>query len=138
MDGIEKYEDILHLPHHRSTVHPHMSVRDRAAQFSAFAALKGYEEELGETARVTHARRVLDEDRMRAINDVLLLLKRSPAKPRVKITYFAEDGGKAGGAYVKAQGVPKRLDEQRRRLIFEDFEVAFDDIAEIEILGAEK
>ena len=36
------YDNIIHLPHHVSTAHPRMSLRDRAAQFSPFAALVGY------------------------------------------------------------------------------------------------
>ncbi len=35
------YEDIMHLPHHVSKKHRQMSMRDRAAQFSPFAALTG-------------------------------------------------------------------------------------------------
>ena len=38
------YDDIITLPHHVSDVHPPMPRRDRAAQFSSFAALTGYEE----------------------------------------------------------------------------------------------
>ena len=37
------YDDIITLPHHVSDVHPPMPRRDRAAQFSSFAALTGYE-----------------------------------------------------------------------------------------------
>ena len=44
------YDDIIHLPHHVSKVHPQMSLRDRAAQFSPFAALVGYEDTVEETA----------------------------------------------------------------------------------------
>ena len=37
------YEDILYLPHHVSPKRQPMSMDDRAAQFSPFAALTGYE-----------------------------------------------------------------------------------------------
>ena len=37
------YEDILYLPHHVSPKRQPMSMEDRAAQFSPFAALTGYE-----------------------------------------------------------------------------------------------
>lgn len=47
------YEDILHLPHHVSQEHPHMPAQDRAAQFSPFAALTGYEGAIREAARRT-------------------------------------------------------------------------------------
>ena len=34
-----KYDDIIHLPHHCSRKRKHMSMQDRAAQFSPFDAL---------------------------------------------------------------------------------------------------
>ncbi len=49
-DG-RSYEDIIHLPHPTSSVHPRMPVGDRAAQFAPFAALAGFEEAIQETAR---------------------------------------------------------------------------------------
>ena len=49
----EKYGDILNLPHHQSKVHPQMSIYDRAAQFSPFAALTGHEAAISETDRRT-------------------------------------------------------------------------------------
>ena len=49
----EKYKDMLWLPHPVSATHPRMSLQDRAAQFSPFAALTGYEDALKETARLT-------------------------------------------------------------------------------------
>ena len=45
------YEDIVNLPHHVSRNRPQMPLRDRAAQFSSFAALTGYEAVVAETAR---------------------------------------------------------------------------------------
>lgn len=43
MKKTNKYDDIIDLPHHVSKKHPQMSAIDRAAQFSPFAALTGYE-----------------------------------------------------------------------------------------------
>ena len=54
------YDDIIRLPHHVSQNHPQMPLRDRAAQFTPFAALTGYEAAVGETARQTAERRELD------------------------------------------------------------------------------
>ncbi len=51
-----KYEDIINLPHHQSTKHAHMSLEDRAAQFSPFAALTGYEDAIEETERKSDER----------------------------------------------------------------------------------
>lgn len=44
----EKYEDIINLPHHVSETRPQMSMLDRAAQFSPFAALSGYDDAVKE------------------------------------------------------------------------------------------
>ena len=47
---MNEYEDMIALPHHRSKKYPPMSREDRAAQFSPFAALKGFDEEIEKTA----------------------------------------------------------------------------------------
>ena len=65
----EKYRDILNLPHHRSKVHPQMSIYDRAAQFSPFAALTGHEAAIKETARLTEEQVELDEDKQEELNE---------------------------------------------------------------------
>ena len=54
MMDVEKnpYADIIHLPHHKATNRPHMSLYDRAAQFSPFAALTGFDGVIAETARL--------------------------------------------------------------------------------------
>lgn len=46
-----KYDDIINLPHHVSSTRPQMAIIDRAAQFSPFAALTGYDMAIEETAR---------------------------------------------------------------------------------------
>ena len=44
-----KYDDIIGRSHPTSKKHPRMAAIDRAAQFSPFAALTGYEKALEET-----------------------------------------------------------------------------------------
>ena len=56
------YNDILDAPHHVSTRHPQMSMRDRAGQFSPFAALDGHGDILQETARQTVEQFEADEE----------------------------------------------------------------------------
>ena len=48
---MEKYDDIINMPHHESTKHPKLSIKQRAAQFAPFAALTGYEEEVEKTIK---------------------------------------------------------------------------------------
>ncbi len=47
-----KYDDMIHLPHHVSAVHPQMTMAERAAQFAPFAALTGYKEMIQEIEMV--------------------------------------------------------------------------------------
>ena len=55
----DKYADIINLPHHVSRKHPQMSMADRAAQFSPFAALTGHDAAIAEAARLTDERPIL-------------------------------------------------------------------------------
>ena len=48
-----KYDDIIDLPHPSSKRFSRMPVAERAAQFSPFAALTGYDAVIRETARRT-------------------------------------------------------------------------------------
>ena len=70
-----KYDDIRMLVHHRSRVHPPMSLWDRAAQFSPFAALSGHEDAIRETARLTTERAELSESRKEELNEQLVWLR---------------------------------------------------------------
>ena len=49
---MDKYADIIHLPHHVSKRRPQMEIINRAAQFSPFAALKAYEEAIEEKQKL--------------------------------------------------------------------------------------
>lgn len=46
LKNTHRYDDIIDLPHPVSRKHPQMPAEDRAAQFSPFAALTGYEREI--------------------------------------------------------------------------------------------
>ena len=46
-----EYDDIIHLPHHRSSKRRQMSLSDRAAQFAPFAALTGFDDHIAEKSR---------------------------------------------------------------------------------------
>ena len=71
---MKKYEDIISLPHHVSDHHPQMSIHDRAAQFSPFAALTGYGDAVEETARLTSQKKILDETEREALDRQLASL----------------------------------------------------------------
>ena len=127
------YDDLLHLPHHVSEKHPQMSVHDRAAQFSPFAALTGYEVAVQETARLTDRRIELDEGEKAAIDQRLTLVQeRLPVPTEVTITYFLPDKKKAGGAYVSVSGTVKRIDDYERMVILRNgTSIPIDDILHI-------
>lgn len=105
------YSDIIHLPHHVSKTHPQMSMHDRAAQFSPFAALTGYDSAILETARLTEEKITLNED-MQELLDIQFqqLLEHLSEKPLISITFFCPDKRKQGGSYVSISGTVKKLD----------------------------
>lgn len=115
------YDDIINLPHHVSTTRPHMSAIDRAAQFSPFAALTGYDSAIKETARTTDERIQLDKYEIDALNDRLqIIADRIKEHPEVEITYFQPDAKKKGGAYVTAVSSAKKIDEYERVIVMTD------------------
>ena len=61
----DDYKDIINLPHHVSSKRPQMPMLDRAAQFSPFAALTGYDDAIHETGRLTDEKIDLSEEEKR-------------------------------------------------------------------------
>lgn len=116
-----KYDDIINLPHHVSTRHPQMSLMNRAAQFSPFAALTGHDAAIQETARLTDSFAELDDDRKEQLDERLQLIRETLSQhPEIQITYFQPDLKKNGGAYVTIRGKVKKIDEQCRQVLFTD------------------
>lgn len=95
-----KYDDIINLPHHVSSRHPQMPMMNRAAQFSPFAALTGYEDAVRETARLTDEKIELDEYEKEELDRKIQWLgSHLDEHIPVSITYFQPDDRKAGGTY---------------------------------------
>ncbi len=118
---MKDYRDILYLPHPVSQTRAPMSRLDRAAQFSPFAALTGYEESIEETARLTDAFIDLEADKMEMLNRKLLrIVDCLQSQPRVTVTYFQPDPAKAGGAYLTMTGRVKKVDNCQKLLHFTD------------------
>lgn len=128
------YEDLIHLPHHISETRPQMSMIDRAAQFSPFSALTGYDAAIRETGRLTHEKTELDEDAKAALDRKhQRLMEQIEAQPPLSVTYFLPDDRKAGGSYVTVTGNLKRFDPAKRLLILTDGRtIPVDDITELE------
>ncbi|MEA4912552.1 MAG: hypothetical protein VB092_08105 [Oscillospiraceae bacterium] len=130
----DKYDDIINLPHHQSATRPRMSMRDRAAQFSPFAALTGYGDAVKETARLTGERIELDDTEKEAISDRLQIIAEHISEhPEISVTYFLPDERKAGGEYVTVTGSVKKIDEYERVVVMADgYKLPIDEIADVE------
>lgn len=129
-----RYDDIIDLPHHQSASRHHISLYDRAAQFSPFAALTGYDDAVKEAARMTDTKAELDEYEKAAINERLNKIQDTlDEQPEVSITYYLPDKKKSGGAYIMVTGYVKKVDEYERIVVMRDgTNVPIDDISEID------
>lgn len=127
------YADIITLPHHISKVHPQMSMAQRAAQFSPFAALVGYEDVIDETARQTDSKRELDEMEKAELDRKLCVIESHLAeKPVVEIEYYVPDKTKAGGEYVFKSGAVVKIQPVQKKLVLSDgTEIRIEDIVDI-------
>ena len=116
-----QYDDILHLPHHVSDHRTPMSAPDRAAQFSPFAALVGYDRVIEETGRMTETERELSEEERLLLSSRLEYLRSHLSDGlEVSLTLFVPDQRKDGGAYRSLQGRVKRIDAHNQILVWED------------------
>lgn len=116
---MNKYDDIINLPHHESKHYPKMSLEDRSAQFAPFDALEGYSDEVRETERLTSKRIVLEEEAKEIINSKLNIIKNS-SDIEVVITYFIKDTKKEGGSYINKTGYVKKIDIYNQLIILLD------------------
>ncbi len=129
-EATREYDDIIDLPHYVSATRPHMQMIDRAAQFSPFDALTGYDETITETARQTDARIELSEQELAALNETVIRLcerceqarherfhgDEAAELPRARVTWFVPDRArnrhsrKTGGSYLTLAGTVRQVD----------------------------
>ena len=128
------YDDIIHLSHPTSKNRLRMSIHDRAAQFSPFAALSGHAAAIAETARLTDRKLELNEDtRAELDRRQAILLEHISERPEITVTWFRPDEKKAGGAYVTTTGRLKKIDEIERVLVLTDgARIPLEDVAGLE------
>ncbi len=121
MKESHKYDDIIHLPHYVSSRRARMTVHDRAAQFSPFAALTGYDSVIEETGRPTDTETELTDSSVEQIDEKLQMLAENiEIHPTVTVTYFEPDRYKSGGQYVTITGQVKRVDSYKQGLLLTD------------------
>lgn len=127
----QEYDDIINLEYPYPTEREKMSLDERAAQFSPFAALTGYERVIKEESRDVERKIQISEEEKDAINKSLNKW-REDLSAELEVTYFIPDKVKDGGEYITKRTKVKKIDEERKILILSCGEnISFDDIKEI-------
>ena len=134
-----KYSKLKNITRPQYPDLPPMSIEDRAAQFSPFAAVVGYDDAVEEMARLTDSMIELSENEVVLLNGALARLRESiDEKPQIRVTYFVPDAKKDGGEYVSKTGIVKRIDEYENVLIFTDGDkVAVSSVIKVEFVDTE-
>ena len=121
MNEKNPYADILHLPHHQAADRRHMSMHERAAQFSPFAALTGFDGVIAETGRLTDHKIELSESEKVLLDQKLNLIDeavRAGQHPEITLLYFTPDARKTGGSYQEYTGSVRQIDPIERVIVF--------------------
>lgn len=129
-----KYDEIINLPHHVSCRHPPMPMSDRAAQFSPFAALNGYDDAITEAKRLTDQKHELSDDEAASLDHKLQFLSDMlKDQPELTVSYFVPDKTKQGGSYSTKIGHLKKINIAERWIQFADgTKIEMDYISKIE------
>ena len=122
MEQKGRYDDIIHLPRPVSKRRKRMSPMERAAQFSPFAALVGYDAAIREEGRRTTRKPDLAEDEKLALDRKYRFLADCLGEaPWVRVTYFQKDARKEGGAVLQAEGTLRAINKQDQWLSLEGY-----------------
>ncbi|WP_373842482.1 hypothetical protein [Limosilactobacillus sp.] len=108
-----RYQDIMNHPRHISRAHLPMTKRDRAGQFSPFAALTGYHELLAKTAARYANKKYPTGQQLRAIFNFFHHCKKGE---KLTLTYF---NGQSG-YYDHYQGQLDQVNWAQQEAYFDD------------------
>lgn len=130
---IHNYDDIIDMEHYVSKNHTPMGLYDRAAQFSSFAALKGHNDAISETARLTESKIFMSEDEKVLLDKKLrIVIDNIELSRSVNIVYFVPDSKKNGGRYVQRECVVKKYNSFENTLVLtDDTVIPISDITDI-------
>lgn len=118
---MNKYDDIINLPHYESKTRKRMSLEARSAQFAPFAALTGYDDKVKETARRTDKRIELSDEEYNIINTKLQIIKEHiKEQPEINFVIFVKDKLKDGGKYEEVNGKVRVIDEVNEEILLVD------------------
>ena len=116
-----QYDDIINLQHHVSSNREHMSILDRAAQFSPFAAVVGYDGAIKETARLTNHRIELDEAEKTILDEKLRIVQEQLNRQQeIELVFFRPDETKSGGAYITVIGTVKKIEVYEHTVVMQN------------------
>lgn len=125
-----KYNNIVNHSRPESR-RPKMSMHDRAAQFSPFAALTGHDDAISETARRVDRKIELSEEEKEVLDRKTDIILENPDS-EIELVYFVPDKKKEGGSYVTVRGVVKNIDTIERKItLIDGSAILFDDVLEI-------
>ena len=116
----ENYDDIINLKGPVNSRYRKMDIMDRAAQFSPFAALTGYEDEIKEAGRIIEKFIELSDEEKENIDRQINKAYSYGCKGVVEIEYFVPDKKKDGGCYLSTAGYIKNIDMYNKFLVMSD------------------
>lgn len=125
------YGDILYMEHPVSKRHHPSPRTSRAAQFSPFAALSGYDAAIRETARLTEEKPELSEEQKQHLNNVITRILQSRGTKKASIIYFEPDERKEGGHFTRISTTVRRVTAEYLETA-ERKKIPLEDIIEIE------
>ena len=133
---VERYSDIIDLPHHQSGRRPHMSVYNRSAQFAPFAALVGYEQMVQDAADTLlhEKKKELGEDDKRLLDEKIQILRRHlKEQPEIEVIFYDDKARVESGAYRLVSGRLKKIEEYLCVLVLEcNIRIKYEDIIDIQ------